>query len=450
MNITVLKDGKEVFAAQDGRLGVHDSARLDFLGFASGIIGASYTILEDASLRLGSMGYVVEMDEPAQRVILITDLQAFIVGGAVRDMLLGLEPKDIDYVVVGSSIEQMEALGFKQVGADFPVFLHEQTGEEYALARSEKKVAAGYHGFKVEFSPLVTLEEDLIRRDLTINAMAMREGVVVDPYGGQEDLANKVLRHTSLAFQEDPVRVLRLARFAARYTDFTIHPDTMALMKSMVENGELDALTPERVFAEFVKGLMEKKPSKMFDVLFEIGATKIFWEFLNHHPDRLTALDFAASVNAKLEERFAIIAAGFKSTADFKKWTINSDCEEVAALVNNNLSCIMHYESLSAEERVQLFNRCDMRRRPDRFAKVLKSVMYILDYSSSKPSFVYPVTIEIDMGAVCRVDGGKIAELITDKTKIKDAIFKAQCEAINETARLLGNADKQNGNAGCS
>lgn len=369
-------------------------------------------------------------------------IKAFLVGGAVRDMLLGLEPKDCDYVVIGATTEQMLNLGFKEVGADFPVFLHPETSEEYALGRSEKKVRPGYHGFEVQFTPDVTLEDDLIRRDLTINAMAMRDGIIVDPYGGQEDLKNKVLRHTSLAFQEDPVRVLRLARFAARYTEFTIHPETMELMKVMVESGELNSLVPERVFAEFVKGLMENKPSRMFSILTEIGASKIFKEFFGYHPERIVALDYAAGCNVSLEVRFAIIASGFMTSTDFKKWTITSECEEVAALVNNNMQSFVHYDILTAEERVQLFNRCDMRRRYNRFSKVSRAVMYILDYCTSIPNANYPVTIEKDIGAILSVDGGKIAMMITDKTKIKDAIFKAQCEAISDISKIVGHENQ--------
>jgi tRNA nucleotidyltransferase (CCA-adding enzyme) len=356
-------------------------------------------------------------------------MKYFLVGGAVRDMLLGLEPKDSDYVVVGGTIEQMIELKFRQVGADFPVFLHPESGEEYALARSEKKVAPGYHGFKVEFSPTVTLEEDLIRRDLTINAMAIdADGNVVDPYGGQNDLKDKILRHTSLAFQEDPVRVLRLARFTARYTDFSVHPDTIDLMASMVENGELDHLTPDRVWAEFEKGLMEKKPSRMFKIIEQIGAAKLFKEFFDIWPGRYDALDEAAADNESFEVRFAIIGGGFKSNADYRKWRVAGDCEEVSALVNNNLHSFVNYESLSPQEVVQLFNRADLFRRQHRFAKIVTSAKYILAHSKKPVSFTHKV-VE-DMESVLAVDGGKIAMSMPDKTKIKDAIFAARVAAV--------------------
>lgn len=364
-------------------------------------------------------------------------IKSFLVGGAVRDMLLGLEPKDCDYVVIGSTVEQMLNAGFKEVGADFPVFLHPETNEEYALARSEKKIGPGYRGFSVEFSPDITLEDDLFRRDLTINAMAIDDnGDVIDPYGGLIDLKNKVLRHTSTAFQEDPVRVLRLARFAARYSDFTVHEDTMLLMRHMVDSGSLNSLVPERVYAEFSKGLMEDNPSRMFSILIEIGAAMSFFEFMNYHPLRLTALSVAALNGAEKETRFAIVASGFRSAIDFKKWTISSDCEEVATLVNNNIFSISRYDTLTSEERVQFFNRCDARRRTDRFRKMLDASRYILEYASRPSPTNYPLDIDVDWNLISQVDGGKIAASIKDKTKIKDAIFEAQCNVISTRAAV--------------
>ena len=205
------------------------------------------------------------------------------VGGAVRDELMGLTPNDADYVVVGSTPEAMLAQGYTAVGKDFPVFLHPATHDEYALARTERKTAQGYNGFAVHFSPDVTLEEDLARRDLTINAMArevldrndndgkVELGELIDPYHGQQDLRDQILRHVSPAFIEDPVRILRLARFAARWPAFTVAPETMQLMKNMVQNGETAALVPERVWQEIARGLMENTPSRMFEILRECG-----------------------------------------------------------------------------------------------------------------------------------------------------------------------------------
>ncbi len=195
-------------------------------------------------------------------------LQAFLVGGTVRDRLLGLPVNDRDWVVVGATPEQMLRAGFRQVGADFPVFLHPATGEEYALARTERKTAPGYRGFVVHAEPTVTLEQDLARRDLSINAMAQAaDGRLIDPHGGARDLQQRVLRHVGAAFAEDPVRILRVARFAARFADFHVAPDTLALMRDMVAAGEVDALVPERVWQELARGLMEATPSRMFELL---------------------------------------------------------------------------------------------------------------------------------------------------------------------------------------
>lgn len=202
-------------------------------------------------------------------------MQAYMVGGAVRDELLGFAVQDRDFVVVGSTPEYMVAHGYRPVGKDFPVFLHPTTHDEYALARTERKTAKGYKGFQIHASPEVTLEEDLARRDLTINAIAKDEhGQLIDPYNGLADLKNKTLRHVSTAFAEDPVRILRAARFAARLEDFSIAPETLDLMRHMVEDGEVDALVAERVWQELAKGLMEAQPSRMFLVLRECGALK--------------------------------------------------------------------------------------------------------------------------------------------------------------------------------
>ena len=204
-------------------------------------------------------------------------MQIYMVGGAVRDKLLGRPVNDHDWVVVGATPEQMLAQGYLPVGRDFPVFLHPETREEYALARTERKSGRGYRGFVVQSSPDVTLEEDLSRRDLTINAIATSAygesaGGIFDPYSGAKDIEARVLRHVTDAFREDPVRILRVARFAARFTDFTVAPETMQLMREMVQHGEVDHLVPERVWQELARGLMEEKPSRMFEVLRDCGA----------------------------------------------------------------------------------------------------------------------------------------------------------------------------------
>jgi tRNA nucleotidyltransferase (CCA-adding enzyme) len=269
-------------------------------------------------------------------------MKQFLVGGAVRDMLMGLEPKDRDYVVVGSSPEQMEAAGFEKVGADFPVFLHPETGDEYALARREKKTGTGYLGFTSEFSPDVTLEEDLGRRDLTVNSIAMErmkdteffvegdEGhfAVFDPYGGKDDLTAKVLRHTSNAFEEDPVRVLRLARFRARFgPDWTVASETVTLVASMAKRGTLNELTAERVWKELSRALMEPHPRLFFDTLLECDALHVLFpevyrlktalEARRWHPEgdamehTMLVLTQAAENDFDLESRFAALVHDF-------------------------------------------------------------------------------------------------------------------------------------------
>ncbi|MBZ0094065.1 MAG: multifunctional CCA addition/repair protein, partial [Sulfuricella sp.] len=248
-------------------------------------------------------------------------MRIYAVGGAVRDELLGLPVADRDYVVVGATPEEMVAQGFRPVGKDFPVFLHPETHEEYALARTERKTARGYKGFQVSAAPEVTLEEDLARRDLTINAIAKDEaGLFIDPYGGTADLKAGILRHVSPAFVEDPVRVLRVARFAARL-GFAVAPETLALMREMAANGEVDALVPERVWQELSRGLMEKTPSRMFLALRECGALARILPELDalfgvpqteqYHPEIDTGVhvmmvvDYAAAQNYDLPVRFA-------------------------------------------------------------------------------------------------------------------------------------------------
>lgn len=241
-------------------------------------------------------------------------MKVYLVGGAVRDLMMGREPKDRDYVVVGATPEEMIERGFTRVGADFPVFLHPRTGEEFALARQERKTGPGYHGFETRFDPDVTIEDDLYRRDLTINAMALpaefadcvdlTPDLVIDPHGGLDDLAMGVLRHVSEAFAEDPVRVLRVARFAARY-GFRIVPTTMNLMRKLVEAGELDHLTPERVWSELEKALMETQPDLFFKALHGCDALHVLFPGLDWPMS--SALLRAAGQHMKVENRFAVM-----------------------------------------------------------------------------------------------------------------------------------------------
>ncbi|UCE89064.1 MAG: multifunctional CCA addition/repair protein [Pseudomonadota bacterium] len=275
-------------------------------------------------------------------------MKAYLVGGCVRDRLLGLSVKDRDWVVVGTTPSEMLTQGFRQVGKDFPVFLHPETHEEYALARTERKTAPGYTGFEFHAAPDVSLEDDLQRRDLTVNAMAETpEGELVDPYGGLDDLTHRVLRHVSPAFAEDPVRILRVARFAARFAqwDFTVAPETRALMREMVESGEVDALVPERVWQETNCALAEAKPSRFFEVLRECGAlARLFPEVdrlfgvpqpREHHPEVdsgvhvMLVVDQAARLSEETAVRFAALVHDLgKGITPREEWPRHIDHEE--------------------------------------------------------------------------------------------------------------------------
>jgi len=337
-------------------------------------------------------------------------VRRYIVGGAVRDALLGRPVNDHDWVVVGSTPEAMVAAGYVPVGKDFPVFLHPQTHEEHALARTERKTAPGYRGFVVHAEPSVTLEDDLRRRDLTINAIAQDEhGALIDPYGGQKDLEARILRHVSEPFAEDPVRILRLARFAARFHDFTVAPETMALVRRMVEAGEVDALVPERVWQEIATGLMEPRPSRMLQVLREGGAlARLLPEVERlygvpqpeaHHPEVDTGhhlelvLDQAAAMQAPLPVRFACLCHDLgKGTTPAEEWPRHighegrsealarelsarlkapTECTELAAVVAREHTNIHRATEYGAAALLRLIERCDAFRRPERFAQAL-------------------------------------------------------------------------------
>ncbi len=337
-------------------------------------------------------------------------MKTYMVGGAVRDALLGLPVNDHDWVAVGATPEEMVAAGYTPVGKDFPVFLHPQTKEEVALARTERKSAPGYRGFTVHADPSVTLEEDLTRRDLTINAMARDDhGTLVDPYHGQRDLQAKVLRHVSAAFAEDPVRILRLARFAARFSDFTVADETTALMQQMVEAGEVDALVPERVWQELSRGLMEHKPSRMFDVLRSCGALERLlpevdrlWgvpQPVEHHPEvdtgvhLMLVLDMAARMQAPLTVRFACLGHDLgKGTTRAEelprhiahearsvklvegvceRLRVPTDCRELAITVAREHGNVHRSGELNAAAVMRLLERCDAWRRPQRFSEML-------------------------------------------------------------------------------
>lgn len=339
-------------------------------------------------------------------------MQIYLVGGAVRDELLGFGGADQDWVVVGSTPEDMVSLGYTPVGKDFPVFIHPKTKDEYALARTERKTAPGYKGFVVHASPDVTLEQDLARRDLTINAIARdNTGQLIDPFKGQQDLAAKVFRHVTDAFREDPVRILRVARLAARFPDFSVAPETQVLMQDMVQAGEVNTLVSERVWQEMAKGLMSSQPSRMLQVLRDCGALKRLLpevdrlygvpQPIEHHPEVDTGvhmemvLDQCAHMKLDLEVRFAALChdLGKGNThpealprhighegrsvkllkAICTRWRVPMGCKELAEVVAREHGHIHGCLSLSMEATLRLLVRCDAIRRPDRFAQVLQA-----------------------------------------------------------------------------
>ena len=373
-------------------------------------------------------------------------MKVYRVGGSVRDELLGIPVADRDHVVVGGTPEEMVRLGYKPVGKDFPVFLHPQTREEYALARTERKVARGYKGFKIHASPEVTLEQDLERRDLTINAMARDEaGNLVDPFGGAADLERRLLRHVSPAFVEDPVRILRVARFAARF-GFEVAPETMALMRSMVANGEADALVPERTWQEFSRGLMEGDPALMFPVLAQSGLlSKLLAELKLEFEHGLAAndaarilvrsLQCAAEERLGLAPRFALVASRAGSAeavrAVSERLKAPGGCRDLAILAQKHVETIKRAASLSASGLLELLERCDAFRRPDRFEELL-ALTECLQHGGrgwSEVPYMPRVLLRRALGAASDVDAGRIAAG-SAKDEIATKLRRARIAAI--------------------
>jgi len=306
-------------------------------------------------------------------------VQVYVVGGAVRDALMGREFSDRDWVVVGATVEDMLAAGFKPVGADFPVFLHPHTHEEYALARTERKSGHGYKGFTFHADPTVTLEEDLARRDFTINAMAMdAQARLIDPYNGLADLEGKLMRHVSPAFVEDPLRVLRLARFLARFLDFSVAEDTLALCRKLRDSGELKHLVAERVYAEFNKGMGEEKPSRMIKLINTLecwpelaaGCAVPFVQFDKPEFDRLNGLQTGLQT---AQDRWVYSLGFFLNAAEIKAlakaWRLPRDTEDLATLASNFLAFLQTNQFDSASFG-QFFNRVDLYRKPARLSHV--------------------------------------------------------------------------------
>ncbi|QJD90851.1 multifunctional CCA addition/repair protein [Duganella dendranthematis] len=409
-------------------------------------------------------------------------MRTYVVGGAVRDALLGLPVKDHDHVVVGATPDEMIAKGFRPVGKDFPVFLHPQTQEEYALARTERKTAPGYKGFVFHTSADVSLEEDLVRRDLTINAIAKADdGTLTDPYGGQRDIEMRVFRHVSDAFAEDPVRILRLARFAARFSDFTVAPETNELMKQMVAQGEVDALVPERVWQELSRGLMEAKPSRMLEVLRDCGALArilpeldVLWgvpQPEKWHPEIdtgihvLQVLDCAASLERELPVRFASMMHDLgKGVTPSDKWPshhgheelgvklveqvckrlrVPTECRDLAVMTAREHGNVGRALQLRANTIVKLLERCDAFRKPARFVQLLQATECDsrgrIGASGSYADAPFPqmAHLEAAMAAARGVNAGEIAQAFVDQPqRIPERVHKARVSAVKQALKL--------------
>jgi tRNA nucleotidyltransferase (CCA-adding enzyme) len=405
-------------------------------------------------------------------------VKIYAVGGAVRDRLLGRPVADQDYVVVGASPEQMEQLGYRPVGRDFPVFLHPQTREEYALARTERKTARGYKGFEILASPDVTLEQDLARRDLTINAIARDgNGNIIDPHHGVDDLRAGILRHVSAAFVEDPVRVLRVARFAARF-GFTIAPETLALMREMVRNGEVDHLVPERVWQELARGLMEDKPSRMLLALRECGALQRILPEIDalfgvpqpaqQHPEVdtgqhiLLVVDYAAEHSYPLSVRFAALTHDLGKALTpaqhlpkhhghehrsielverlCERLRAPGECRDLAVLAARYHGDVHRAQELRPATILKILSAADVFRRPERFEELLATCS--CDYHGRRglEARAYPQAdlMRAAAGAARAVEAGTIAQgLNGDPVRIATAIEAARLEAVAKALAQL-------------
>ena len=402
-------------------------------------------------------------------------MKVYIVGGAVRDELLGRAITDRDHVVVGAPPQAMLEMGFRPVGRDFPVFLHPVTNEEYALARSERKTGHGYHGFAFNAAPDVTLADDLARRDLTINAMARAaDGTLVDPFHGRHDLEAGILRHVGPAFAEDPVRILRVARFAARYADFSVAPETVELMRGMVASGEVDHLVAERVWQELAKGVMEAAPSRMFEVLRRCGAlTRLLPEVdalfgvpqrADYHPEidtgvhTLMVVDESARQGFSLPVRFAALthdlgkattpadilprhhgheARSVRLTAALcERLRVPNECRDLALLAARYHGDIHRAGELRPSTLVALLEQTDALRRPERFRRLLEVCQ--CDFNgrlgwAGRPYESDSLLLAV-LAAVRTVDGGAIAVACADKANIPGMIHAARVAAVK---RLL-------------
>jgi len=379
-------------------------------------------------------------------------MKVYLVGGAVRDELLGIPVTERDWVVIGASPEEMESRGYKAVGKDFPVFLHPQSKEEYALARTERKKGRGYKGFEVHASPDVTLEEDLLRRDLTINAIAQNEsGEIIDPYGGQQDLNNKVLRHISAAFSEDPLRVLRVARFAAKLhlLGFKIEDKTLLLMRQIVTSRELRELSLERIWQETSKALLTDSPGEYFKVLKECDAlAQIFPNFYHQFSDPdsrqlgLAALTAIAKQYHDPNIRFAAFIGGlyFKETKDeytnIKKLTevfpLPNTCKKFLTLTVNMQHTCHNSLELGNDELLKLLQKLDARRNPERFKIFLDICEAIYTYAYGGGTYEQKSWLQKVAAEMKKVSIDKwIREKVSDEELAKN-IKQAQLALLNK------------------
>jgi tRNA nucleotidyltransferase (CCA-adding enzyme) len=373
-------------------------------------------------------------------------LKTYQVGGAVRDRLLGLPVHDIDYVVVGSSVKEMLGNGFRPVGSHFPVFLHPQTQHEYALARTERKTAPGHQGFIFHADPSIQLEDDLKRRDLTINAMAQEVnasgeliGHLIDPYRGKVDLEQGIFRHLSDAFSEDPLRVLRVARFAARFPTFTIAPETLAIMKHMVSKDELKTLSKERIWQELARALRSQAPERFIDVLEECGALEeiwptaftVQWRNMSSRKEMLAQLNQVVGIHPEIDKRLAILLKKLKPV-EISTWggelRVPNEITEYCFAVAEFEAC--HEFVLSPQIVLDLFNRTDVWRKPARFTEVMKLFESIGVGVANWSKLV---------NAALQVDGGQIAAKISQLgsssnlgEQIHQAVVHARLMAISQ------------------
>lgn len=357
-------------------------------------------------------------------------MQAYLVGGYVRDLLmqqlLGYpnEPSDRDWVVVGATPDEMLQLGFLPVGKDFPVFLHPQTHEEYALARTERKISRGYHGFHFYAQADVSLEEDLKRRDLTINAIALKDNQLIDPYGGVEDIKAKRFRHVSEAFAEDPVRILRVARFAARFEEFSVAESTMKLMKNMVDNGEVDSLVGERIFKEMRRALVAKAPERFIQTLQLCGCWQRIFPEVNINENQLSILKKSAQAQSSELVRFAVLSDAISSEV-----LINRFCETIKPTAEiRDLMLLWHRTKNQLENSAQalldLMHKADAFRRPQRYQALLSVAKLVLNFDDSMAKKAFELASSVDTK--------RIARETENKSTIADSIYQARLQVLKE------------------